>query len=185
MNDTPKSDTPETDRAWHDCIAWLNQREEREDPHHVALADLCEKLERERNESRLEVEKLKKGKPLYMLPDDVKALSDANAELANYCDRLIRERNEARVYADKLAQGLPVGMLPKDVENLRDANANLATEVEKWKMRFTSFAATQAADYGRDRYGEGCMHFTHYDLLKEAGARMDSFKRCGDPLITP
>lgn len=141
MNDTPKSDTPKTDRALHDFFAWLKQREEREDPHHVALADLCEKLE--------------------------------------------RERNEARAYADKLAQGLPVGMLTKDVENLRDANAKLATEVEKWKMRFTAFAATQAADYGRDRYGEACMHFTHYDLLKEAGARMDSFKRCGDPLITP
>jgi hypothetical protein len=46
------SDTPESSAAWHDCIAWLNQRDEREDPHHVALANLAEKLERERNEAR-------------------------------------------------------------------------------------------------------------------------------------
>lgn len=46
------SDTPESSAAWHDCIAWLNGRDEREDPHHVALANLAEKLERERNEAR-------------------------------------------------------------------------------------------------------------------------------------
>lgn len=57
----------------------------------------------------------------------------------------------------------------------------LEREVSKWKQHFISFACVHAGQYGREHYGkEGCLHFTHYDLLKEAGARMDDFTRCGD-----
>jgi uncharacterized membrane protein len=200
-----KSDTPETD-AMH-AMRLIEFRGAISQ--YFEMAALSRKLERERNEwkakftdldNQLKCElrdpngtiwecaaKLQKDldETREQLTIALARIEELHILVSRERDIAERERNEARAYADKLAQGLPVGMLPKDVENLRDANAKLATEVEKWKMRFTAFAATQAADYGRDRYGEGCMHFTHYDLLKEAGARMDSFKRCGDPLITP
>lgn len=54
-------------------------------------------------------------------------------------------------------------------------------ELAKWKSRFITFAVMHASIYGRDHYGDGCLHWTHYDMLKEAGARMDDFKRCGQP----
>jgi len=44
-----KSDTPETDEKWSATLEWCSQRNESHDPHHAALANLCEKLERERN----------------------------------------------------------------------------------------------------------------------------------------
>jgi hypothetical protein len=55
-------------------------------------------------------------------------------------------------------------------------------EVAKWKQNFIAFAIVHAGQYGKDHFGkEGRLHFLHYDLLKEAGARMDDFKRYGDP----
>lgn len=62
-----------------------------------------------------------------------------------------------------------------------DVARTLEREVKRWKEHFIPFAIIHAAGYGRDHYGEGCLHFTHYDLLAEAGARMDDFKRCGAP----
>ena len=41
--------TPETSAAWAATIAWLNSRDQREDPRHVALANLAEEMERERD----------------------------------------------------------------------------------------------------------------------------------------
>ena len=64
---------------------------------------------------------------------------------------------------------------------LREKLAAAESEVQQWKKNIIPFLAVHAGAYGRDHYGEGCMHFTHYDMLAEAGARMDSFKRCGDP----
>lgn len=59
--------------------------------------------------------------------------------------------------------------------------AEAGKEVARWKNHFIPFAVIHAKTYGRDHYGEGCLHFTHYDLLEAAGARMDDFKRCGAP----
>lgn len=59
-------------------------------------------------------------------------------------------------------------------------------EVEKWKHHFITFACIHAAAYGKEHYGDGYMHPAHYDLLKEAGARMDDFKRAeSNPPIMP
>lgn len=56
----------------------------------------------------------------------------------------------------------------------------LQNEVAKWKQNFIPFAVVHAGEYGKELYGkEGCLHFTHYDLLAEAGGRMDNFTRCG------
>lgn len=60
-------------------------------------------------------------------------------------------------------------------------NRELESEVARWKKNIIPFLAVHAGNYGRDHYGEGCMHFTHYDMLAEAGGRMDDFKRCGAP----
>ena len=54
-------------------------------------------------------------------------------------------------------------------------------EVARWKKNIIPFLAVHAGTYGRDHYGEGCMHYTHYDMLAEAGGRMDDVKRCGPP----
>lgn len=67
--------------------------------------------------------------------------------------------------------------------NAADEIENLDREVERWKKSIIPFLAVHAGVYGRDHYGECCMHFTHYDLLKEAGGRMDDFKRSGAPTI--
>lgn len=57
----------------------------------------------------------------------------------------------------------------------------LEREVALWKEHFIPFAIVHAGQYGKDHYGrEGCLHFTHYDLLKKAGARLVDFTRCGD-----
>ena len=58
---------------------------------------------------------------------------------------------------------------------------NLVADVARWKKNIIPFLAVHAGTYGRDHYGEGCLHFTHYDMLAEAGGRMDDFKRCGEP----
>ena len=55
----------------------------------------------------------------------------------------------------------------------------LEAEVEKWKSHFISMGAVAAQKYGAERFGENCLHYLHYDMLKEAGARMDDFHRCG------
>lgn len=58
-------------------------------------------------------------------------------------------------------------------------NRDLEADVARWKKDAIPFVVVYAAKYGLDAYGEGCMYFAHYDLLEEAGARMDDFKRCG------
>lgn len=77
-------------------------------------------------------------------------------------------------------------------DDLRGKYADLrarAVEMEKenaeWKRRIIPFLAVHAANYGLDHYGMGCMHFTHYDMLAEAGGRVDDFKRCGDSSARP
>ena len=44
-------ENPETDKVWHETLDFCNKRDEYPDPQHVALANLCEKLERQRNEA--------------------------------------------------------------------------------------------------------------------------------------
>ena len=57
----------------------------------------------------------------------------------------------------------------------------LERELAQWKQNFIPFAIVHAGQYGKEHYGkEGCLHYTHYDLLKEAGARLVDFTRCGD-----
>ena len=54
-------------------------------------------------------------------------------------------------------------------------------EVERWKQNTIPFLAVHAGVYGKEHYGfDGAMHFTHYDMLAAAGARMIDFTRCGD-----
>lgn len=53
------NDTPETDAEWHATLDWCNKRNESHDPHHASLANLCEKLERERNANQAMIDKLK------------------------------------------------------------------------------------------------------------------------------
>ena len=67
----------------------------------------------------------------------------------------------------------------------RDFARQLEQEVAKWKENFMPFALIHAARYGAERYGKDCIHFTHYDMLKEAGARLVDFKRCGDSQNDP
>ena len=66
--------------------------------------------------------------------------------------------------------------------NDKTTEADIEREVTRWKDLFVTFAIVHAGRYGEEHYGKGCMHFTHYDLLKEAGARLVDFKRCGDSL---
>ena len=56
----------------------------------------------------------------------------------------------------------------------------LEAEVAKWKSRFISLGAAAAQRYGTERWGDNCLHYLHYDMLEQAGARMDDFCRCGD-----
>ena len=44
--------TPETTAAWYAALDWCRLRGEGHDPHHAALANLAEKLERERDAAR-------------------------------------------------------------------------------------------------------------------------------------
>lgn len=46
------TETPETHKAWQEALSWCEKRNESHDPHHAALANLAEKLERERDEAR-------------------------------------------------------------------------------------------------------------------------------------
>ena len=62
MSEAP---TPRSDAAWRTAIAQLNQRDEREDPQHVALIILADQLEvelataiRERDEAQQAREKI-------------------------------------------------------------------------------------------------------------------------------
>jgi len=44
------SKTPRTDKAWHATLDWCNKRDRMHDPHHAALANLAETLERDISE---------------------------------------------------------------------------------------------------------------------------------------
>ena len=71
--------------------------------------------------------------------------------------------------------------LPTMLVELTIHAKQLERELAQWKQNFIPFAIVHAGQYGKDHYGkEGCLHFTHYDLLKEAGARLVDFTRCGD-----
>lgn len=53
------------------------------------------------------------------------------------------------------------------VESLEDARTNVR-----------AFAAPWAVTFARERgYPDGALHFAHYDILAEAGARMTDFTR--------
>lgn len=69
---------------------------------------------------------------------------------------------------------------PVFLEEVERQKAAALSDVERWKKNFIPFAAMHASSYGRELYGEGCLHYTHFDMLEEAGARMDDFVRCGD-----
>ena len=47
-----KIESPESARVWRETVDWCDQRDESFDPQHVALADLAERLEKERNDAR-------------------------------------------------------------------------------------------------------------------------------------
>jgi len=85
-------------------------------------------------------------------------------------------------FADGLASPSQAEWLErlKRYERQRDG---LLEEVALWKKRIIPFLAVHAGNYGRDHYGENCLHFTHYDMLADAGGRMDDFKRCGDAAV--
>ena len=59
----------------------------------------------------------------------------------------------------------------------REARQKAEAEVKRWKELFVNFGVIHCANYGREHFGDGFMHPFHYDLLKEAGARMDDFKK--------
>lgn len=42
--------TPETDKLWRETLEWCVNRDESHDPQHAALANLSERLERQRDE---------------------------------------------------------------------------------------------------------------------------------------
>ena len=48
---SPSLETPETDIVWAETLRWCHARDEYHDPQHAALANLCTKLERERDEA--------------------------------------------------------------------------------------------------------------------------------------
>lgn len=81
--------------------------------------------------------------------------------------------------ADYLSRKLRT--VEKHVVAARKERDEARAEVARWKKNIIPFLAVHAGTYGRDHYGEGCMHYTHYDMLAEAGGRMDDFKRCGAP----
>lgn len=70
----------------------------------------------------------------------------------------------------------------EDIARLSDGEiacrlADIMSERVRWKDLFIPFAILHAAPYGKNYFGDGYLYPTHYDLLKEAGARMDDFKR--------
>lgn len=80
-----------------------------------------------------------------------------------------------------MAETLTYGRNSPFAEPMTTLARQLERELAQWKENFIPFAIVHAGQYGKDRYGkEGCLHFTHYDLLKEAGARLVDFTRCGD-----
>lgn len=95
------------------------------------------------------------------------SLSSGNVSLCRYL------RNLA---ADMDNTGKKAALL-----NAADEIQHLENEVARWKNNIIPFLAVHAGSYGSDHYGEGCMHYTHYDMLAEAGGRMDDFKRSGEP----
>ena len=57
-------------------------------------------------------------------------------------------------------------------------NAAHAAQVADLKSSVVAFGAVWAADYAkRAGYAPGELHPTHYGILKDAGARMDDFRR--------
>jgi hypothetical protein len=54
-------------------------------------------------------------------------------------------------------------------------------EIARLKGWVVAFGAPWAARYGEDHFGPGHMAPEHYDILKECGARMDSFIRAERP----
>jgi hypothetical protein len=72
------------------------------------------------------------------------------------------------------------GDFGRALEGYPERAEKLEVEVERWKKAIIPFLAVHAAQYGKEHYGEGGMHYTHYDMLQEAGARMVAYKRCGE-----
>jgi hypothetical protein len=70
----------------------------------------------------------------------------------------------------------------RTVEEGTEFERQLERELADWKDHFIPFAIIHAGQYGKEHYGkEGCLHYTHYDLLSEAGANLVYFQRCGEP----
>ncbi len=55
--------------------------------------------------------------------------------------------------------------------------ARLREDVKRWKELFVNFAIVHCGQYGEQHFGKDYLHPLHYDLLKEAGARMVDFKQ--------
>ena len=64
--------------------------------------------------------------------------------------------------------------LCRRIERERD---DALEEVKRWKENCTPFLVIYAAKYGEENIGKGFLHASHYDLLEQAGARMDAFTR--------
>ena len=65
-----------------------------------------------------------------------------------------------------------------DVASLKAEIARLKADLDDANTSVIAFAAPCAVRHGKDRgWKPGEIHATHYDILKKAGARMDSFIR--------
>lgn len=121
--------------------------------------------------------------------------SSHNAIIRLRLSGLIHDRHAARLRMRLLRQfesiSIPAPVNQRDYElrivqsDVSSRQLELEGEVAKWKSYFIPFAIVHAGQYGEAHYGKNCLHFTHYDLLKEAGARLVDFTRCGDPLEQP
>ena len=107
-------------------------------------------------------------------------------KLTEKTNEVARLRDEAntwhRHYRDEAskAQKCKQAYIEKEKEVAR-----LREEVKKWKQLFVNFAVIHCGQFGEQNFGKDYLHPLHYDLLKEAGARMVNFKRAEIEVINP
>ena len=102
--------TPETTSAWYAALDWCRLRGEGHDPHHAALANLAEKLERERDEAR---------ERLAVIACDVAAIKDQWLEWQPDGIRMVianvRRQSNPSENVPAVAPATLDSALPKDV----------------------------------------------------------------------
>lgn len=75
--------------------------------------------------------------------------------------------------------GIEEGAIQFPLCREREARQKAEAEVKYWKGLFVNFAVIHCSAYGKEHFGDGFLHPVHYDLLQEAGARMDDFQKGG------